>query len=66
MDFMTMEDRLKTNFYRTVDMFRTDFLLVVNNCRTYNKPDTNYYQCANATEERFNQLMDKFGLTTMT
>jgi hypothetical protein len=57
-----MEERLRVHYYKTVDMFRHDFMLIVNNCRTYNDKETNYYGCADKTERLFHQLMERLDL----
>lgn len=36
MDLETMEERLDANRYRTYSQFKSDFQLIVNNCRLYN------------------------------
>lgn len=63
MDFGTMEERLNTYYYKTVEMFTYDFMLVVDNCRTYNDKGTNYYQSADKTEALFHELMKRFELS---
>ncbi|CAM9827991.1 unnamed protein product [Phaeothamnion confervicola] len=34
------------NYYTSHDMLKADLLLMVNNCKRYNKPETDYYKCA--------------------
>lgn len=36
MDLMKMEEKLDEGEYQTFAEFRTDFKLIVNNCRLYN------------------------------
>lgn len=62
MDLKTMTKRLNERHYKTKDMFKTDFFLVVNNCKLYNTPETTYYRCAEMTEKRFKELVADFQL----
>jgi hypothetical protein len=48
--------------YINRDTFRSDFMYIVNNCRTYNLPSTTYYRCADTIERAFNDLMDKLDM----
>lgn len=36
MDLTKMEDRLDQQYYKNFDKFKSDFQLIVNNCRLYN------------------------------
>lgn len=36
MDLLKMDEKLENGEYRTFPEFRTDFKLIVNNCRLYN------------------------------
>lgn len=56
MDISTMEKKLNNYEYDSADKFHTDVMLVVNNCRTYNLPNTTYYRCADTIERFFNNL----------
>ncbi|KAL9653999.1 hypothetical protein ABK040_014208 [Willaertia magna] len=58
-DLSTIEKRLKEGFYRTRDIFVSDIKLMFDNCRLYNREDTEYYSCANALEEYFKSIMVK-------
>jgi ribosomal protein S18 acetylase RimI-like enzyme len=62
MDLSTIEARLEDNYYRTFDLFVTDFQLMFNNCRTYNSRDTTYYECAENLEAYFKKLMRNVAL----
>lgn len=60
LDFNTMEHKLETNQYKTVDAFVADAQLVFDNCRSYNPENTIYSR--NATKlEKFlkDQLLDR-------
>ncbi|CAK8678890.1 unnamed protein product [Clavelina lepadiformis] len=46
MDFSTMRNKIITNQYFDVNEFKRDFELMINNCCTYNKLDTIYYEIA--------------------
>jgi len=56
MDFSTMEKKLNNYEYDTAAKFHHDVMLIVNNCRTYNLPNTTYYRCADTIERHFNAL----------
>jgi histone acetyltransferase len=56
-DLQAMENRLEDNYYRTLDIFVSDFRLLVDNCRTYNAKDTQYYACADNLEAFFKKIM---------
>ncbi|KAL0580698.1 hypothetical protein V5O48_001339 [Marasmius crinis-equi] len=53
MDFGTMLANLNTSHYRTMDEFREDVQLVLNNCRQFNPPTTYPWQCAENVEKVF-------------
>ncbi|KAI0930495.1 hypothetical protein AcV5_007186 [Taiwanofungus camphoratus] len=50
-DFSTMEHKLDTNQYPTLDAFLADAQLVFDNCRTYNPEGTIYYKNATRLEK---------------
>ncbi|KAK3578779.1 hypothetical protein CHS0354_035688 [Potamilus streckersoni] len=54
MDLKTMTERLKNRYYVHKKLFIADMNRIITNCRAYNKPETDYYRCAN-TIERFVQ-----------
>ena len=50
-DLSTIEKRLDNGtYYRTKYIFCADLIRMCENCRTYNRRDTAYYQCAAAIE----------------
>lgn len=54
MDLATMDGKLEGDQYSSLPEFITDFNLIIQNCRTFNDPDTSY--CKNATNlEKFFQ-----------
>jgi histone acetyltransferase len=59
MDLHTIGQRLHAGFYRSRDIFVADVRLIFDNCRLYNREDTEYYACASALEEYFKQQMRK-------
>eukprot|EP01027_Heterolobosea_sp_BB2_P010303 GEZU01015136.1.p1 GENE.GEZU01015136.1~~GEZU01015136.1.p1 ORF type:complete len:694 (-),score=154.12 GEZU01015136.1:260-2341(-) len=57
-DLGTISKRLSTGmFYRTKEMFAADMRRVFDNCRLYNREDTEYYHCANSLEAFFKEQM---------
>ena len=62
MDLDTMYKRLNSHYYKNKEMFIYDFMLIVNNCKSYNSPDTIYYRSANIIKDNFLSLMTTFGL----
>ncbi|KAL4226662.1 Histone acetyltransferase kat2b [Mactra antiquata] len=62
MDLRTMTDRLKNRYYVHKKLFVSDMTRIFTNCRSYNKPDTEYYKCANTMERFFNNKLKEFGL----
>jgi len=55
MDFSTMLKKLGE--YKSITDFHKDAMLVFDNCRTFNQPDTNYYRCAVITQEKYDELL---------
>ena len=62
MDLKTMNDRLKANYYCNKRLFIADMKRMFSNCRAYNAPDTEYYNCANALEKYVTTKMRDHGL----
>lgn len=46
MDFSTMKEKVKRDYYQTLDELKTDFRIMCENAMIYNKPDTIYYRAA--------------------
>lgn len=46
-----MAERLKNRYYCHKRLFIADMTRIFTNCRSYNKPDTEYYKCANTLEK---------------
>jgi len=57
MDLSTMDKRVRADYYRTKDMFFADVRLIVENCKTYNEPDSTYVQCAKKLEKFMNDKL---------
>jgi len=51
MDLKTMTERLKSNYYCNKRLYIADMKRMFANCRAYNAPDTEYYNCANNLEK---------------
>ncbi|KAH3876567.1 histone acetyltransferase KAT2B-like [Dreissena polymorpha] len=62
MDLRTMGDRLKNRYYGHKKLFIADMTRIFTNCRSYNKPDTEYYKCANVMERFFKNKLKEFNL----
>jgi len=53
-DLEAIQKRVESeNYYITREIFLSDVKRMCENCRTYNHPDTEYYQCANDIENEF-------------
>ncbi|PRP85259.1 hypothetical protein PROFUN_07029 [Planoprotostelium fungivorum] len=53
-DMEMIERRLKRgNYYITKEIFLADVKRMCDNCRYYNRPDTEYFKCANEIENEF-------------
>ncbi|XP_060767620.1 bromodomain-containing protein 7 [Neoarius graeffei] len=46
MDFSTMKEKVKKEYYQTLDELKADFKIMCENAMIYNKPDTIYYKAA--------------------
>ncbi|ORZ21254.1 hypothetical protein BCR42DRAFT_488361 [Absidia repens] len=73
MDFSTLHRKIDNDDYKTMDDFRTDFLLIVRNAKLYNAPDTIYWKSADKLEkygikaiERAEKLVQEPVATTTT
>ncbi|RKP21841.1 Bromodomain-containing protein, partial [Rozella allomycis CSF55] len=60
MDLSTIKKKIDSREYRTSDEFHDDVLLMFNNCRTFNPPDSEIVQMCNKFENVFlNKWKDK-------
>jgi hypothetical protein len=49
-DFSTIKARCEGRSYTSVSQWLRDAQLVTDNARKYNRPETDYYQCANKVD----------------
>ncbi len=49
-DFSSIKARCESRYYTSVRAWVADASLVTDNARAYNRPDTDYYQCANKVD----------------
>ncbi|KAK9473361.1 uncharacterized protein V1510DRAFT_402381 [Dipodascopsis tothii] len=57
MDLSTMEQRLESDAYSTMEEFLYDARLIFNNCRQYNNETTTYFKNANKLEKFMTQRL---------
>lgn len=50
MDLSKISDRVRSGFYDGIEGYITDLKTMLDNCRKYNKPETDYVACANRLE----------------
>ncbi|KAG5889323.1 hypothetical protein JTB14_027471 [Gonioctena quinquepunctata] len=62
MDLKTMADRLKSRYYVSRRLFIADMMRIFTNCKIYNSPETEYYQCAENLQQYFQTKMKEIGL----
>ncbi|KAG5675631.1 hypothetical protein PVAND_005519 [Polypedilum vanderplanki] len=60
MDLLKMEEKLDNGEYLTYTEFRTDFKLIVNNCRLYNGQNNEYTQMVNNLQIAFDRATKKY------
>ncbi|WUR04068.1 histone acetlytransferase GCN5 [Vairimorpha necatrix] len=53
MDLSRIKDKFYKKFYSSLDIFISDVHLMLNNCFKFNGRDTQYYKCAQALFEKF-------------
>ncbi|KXT13643.1 hypothetical protein AC579_4987 [Pseudocercospora musae] len=58
MDLSTMEQKLKSNKYKTVQEFADDFALIINNTLTFNGPNHTVTQAGMSMEAYFRKMME--------
>ncbi|KAI8334582.1 hypothetical protein BC941DRAFT_472515 [Chlamydoabsidia padenii] len=59
MDFSTLRRKIENDSYSTMDDFRKDFLLIVQNAKLYNAPDTIYWKSADKLESYGIKAIDR-------
>ncbi|XP_017768696.1 PREDICTED: histone acetyltransferase KAT2B-like [Nicrophorus vespilloides] len=62
MDLKTMTERLKARYYVSRRLFVADMMRIFTNCKIYNSPETEYYQCAVHLQQYFQTKMKELGL----
>ncbi|KAL1117309.1 hypothetical protein AAG570_004635 [Ranatra chinensis] len=60
MDLKTMEDKLDDGQYGSLQQFKSDFKLIVDNCRQYNGLDNEYTQMVSRLHQAFQALVDRY------
>nr|XP_018914496.1 PREDICTED: uncharacterized protein LOC109042290 [Bemisia tabaci] len=60
MDLQTMEDKLDNREYFSVSQFKRDFQLIVENCKKFNGPSSDYSGMVVSLEKEFNALVSKY------
>lgn len=58
-DFSTMEHKLETSQYQSMDAFVADAKLVFRNCRNYNQEGSIYVRNANKLEKALTDMLEK-------
>ncbi|XP_023347844.1 histone acetyltransferase KAT2B [Eurytemora carolleeae] len=53
MDMKSMGERLKANYYVNRRLFIADMKRMITNCKAYNSPETEYFNCATHLEKFF-------------
>jgi len=62
MDLSKIRTKLDSYTYKNVESFQYDMVLIFNNCRQYNAPDTTYYRCSEYVQQKFFQFMKEANL----
>lgn len=59
-DFSTIQDKIKSNKYKTFDSFVDDVQLVFDNCRLYNAENTIWAKNARSMDQFFKKLLEQY------
>ena len=62
MDIGTVMSKMRAHAYRDKYEFRNDVLLIFMNCRDFNDPDSELYNCANNLETEFCMQWERYGM----
>ena len=62
MDIGTVMAKMRSHAYRDKYDFRSDVQLIFANCRDFNAPDSEIYNCANNLEYEFCQQWQSYGM----
>ncbi|CAH1390739.1 unnamed protein product [Nezara viridula] len=60
MDLQTMEDKLDNGEYGSLQQFKADFQLIVDNCRQYNGSDNEYTEMVRRLQEAFEASAERY------
>ncbi|XP_066582314.1 bromodomain-containing protein 4 isoform X2 [Prorops nasuta] len=60
MDLSTMEEKLEGGSYKSINQFKRDFRLIVDNCRQYNGSDNEYTEMAINLKEAFEKAVNRY------
>ncbi|KAJ8957075.1 hypothetical protein NQ318_007288 [Aromia moschata] len=60
MDLQRMEERLDAGYYKSFTKFRTDFQLIVDNCRLYNGAENEYTDMVDNLLQVFEKATEKY------
>merc|ERR1712128_234992 len=60
MHISRMEERLDGGYYTTLPLFELDFKLMMDNCKLYNGPESDYTHMAYTLEKAFAKLKTKY------
>jgi len=63
MDLKTMTERFKANYYVNKRLFIADMKRMLTNCKAYNAPETEYYNCANSLDRFFQNKLKEYRLS---
>lgn len=57
-----MTERLKARYYVSKRLFIADMTRIFTNCKLYNSPETEYYQCSVNLQDYFHSKMKELDL----
>ncbi|KAK1350722.1 bromodomain-containing chromatin remodeling transcription factor [Hamiltosporidium tvaerminnensis] len=58
-DLSTIRNKLDSNYYGSVEEFRTELQLMIDNCHTFNLPDSDIYLCGTELQNLLNSLFER-------
>ncbi|CAG7724349.1 unnamed protein product [Allacma fusca] len=60
MDLQAIEDKLDNQEYASLEEFKTDFQKIVDNCRKYNGPTSEYTEMVENLQDAFNKAIQRY------
>ncbi|XP_058794615.1 protein split ends-like isoform X2 [Phymastichus coffea] len=60
MDLTKMEEKLDEGAYKTINQFKRDFRLIIDNCRQYNGSDNEYTEMAMNLKDIFDKAVERY------